>query len=236
MEIPFILANLQISRAAIGVLEEILSKGMIKVALTQEPWCHKGRIRGLNLSGDQIISCTSSDRPRACVYVNGVDAKHLPQLSTMDAAAAVLSFQEHDKEDSYVLFLSTTLNRESQPTFRNSVREEVFVFALSLCSSNIVHKIKEWRVSGETSPHMSDQCHILFTLSEEARQAIAYRDPEAKNWDLYRSELTRDIEGILLDVDWRSPFSPPARSWVPEPIIKANMPLHGVEEKCLKVE
>ncbi|KAG8236311.1 hypothetical protein J437_LFUL015938 [Ladona fulva] len=60
----------------------------------KEPWCYKSRIRGLNLRGGQIISCASADRPRACIYVNGVDAMPLPQLSTMDLAAAVLSFQE----------------------------------------------------------------------------------------------------------------------------------------------
>ncbi|KAG8236316.1 hypothetical protein J437_LFUL015943 [Ladona fulva] len=84
------------------------------------------------------------------------------------------------------------LNRGSQPTFRNSVREEVI--DITLCTSNIVHKIKGWRVSGEAS--LSDHCHILFTLSEEARHVIAYRDPKATNWDLYCSELKRDIEGI----------------------------------------
>ncbi|KAG8239629.1 hypothetical protein J437_LFUL019231 [Ladona fulva] len=248
-------ANFQHSRAATGVLEEILSRGKIKVAPIQEPWCYKGRIRGLNLKGGQIISCISAIRPRACIYVNGVDAMPLPQLSTMDLAAAVLSFQErnmirrivicssslrYDSPDpppnreledlvnfcktkswdllvgcdsnshhsvwgssdvnprgkSLLEYLMTTelqlLNRGSQPTFRNSVREEVI--DITQCTSNRVHKIKEWRVSGETS--LSDHCHILFTLSEEARQVIAYRDPKATNWDLYRSELKRDIEGI----------------------------------------
>ncbi|KAG8238577.1 hypothetical protein J437_LFUL018406 [Ladona fulva] len=82
------------------------------------------------------------------------------------------------------------LNRVSQPTFMNNVREEVI--DITLCTSNIGHKIKGWRVSGETS--LSDHYHILFTQSEEARQAIAYRDPNATNWDLYRGELKRDIE------------------------------------------
>ncbi|KAG8236655.1 hypothetical protein J437_LFUL014503 [Ladona fulva] len=232
---------------------EILSRGKIKVALIQETWCYKGRIRGLNLRGGQIISCTSANRPRACIYVNGVDAMPLPQLSTMDLAAAVLSFQEWNmikrilicssylpydapdtppnreledlenfcKTKSWDLlvgcnsnshnsvwgssdvnprgeYLMTTelrlLNRGSQPTFRNNIREEVI--DITLCTSNIVHKIKGWRVSGETS--LSDHCHILFTLSEEARQAITCRDPKATNWDLYRSELKRDIEEASL--------------------------------------
>ncbi|KAG8238444.1 hypothetical protein J437_LFUL002901 [Ladona fulva] len=233
MGIPLIQANLQHSRAATGVLEEILSKGKIKVALIPEPWGHKGRIRVLNLRGGQIISCTSADRPR-------VDGMPLPQLSAMDLAAAVLSFQEcnmirgvvicssyllYDAPDpapnrelkdlvnlcktkswdllvgcdsishhsvwgssdgnpsgeSLFKYLITTelqlLIRGSQPTFRNNAREEVI--DTTLYTSNIVHKIKEWRVSGETL--LTDHCHILFMLSEEARQAIAYRDPKATN-------------------------------------------------------
>ncbi|KAG8224589.1 hypothetical protein J437_LFUL009431 [Ladona fulva] len=84
------------------------------------------------------------------------------------------------------------------PLKRNNVREEVI--DITLCTSNVVHKIKGWRVSGETS--LSDHCHILFMLSEEARQAVAYRDPKATNWDLYRSELKRDIEGIAQHKFW----------------------------------
>ncbi|KAG8236897.1 hypothetical protein J437_LFUL018741 [Ladona fulva] len=96
--------------------------------------------------------------------------------------------------ESLLEYLMTTelqlLNRGSQPTFRNNVREEVI--DITLCTSSIVHKIKGWRVSGETS--LSDNCHILFMLSEGAIHAISYRDPKATN--LYRSELTIDIEGI----------------------------------------
>ncbi|KAG8239375.1 hypothetical protein J437_LFUL018717 [Ladona fulva] len=234
MGIPFIQANLQHSRATTGVLEEILSKG-------------------LTLREGQIISCTSADRSRACIYVNRVDAIFLPLLSTMDLAAVVLLFQEqnmirrtvicssylsYDAPDpppnteledlvnfcktkswdllvgcdsnshhsvwgssdvnpmgeSLLEYLMTTelqlLNRGSQPTFRSNVREEVI--DISICTSNIVHKIKEWRVSEETS--LSNHFHILFTLSKEVRQAITYRDPKATNWDLYCSELTRDAE------------------------------------------
>ncbi|KAG8236940.1 hypothetical protein J437_LFUL016702 [Ladona fulva] len=146
-------ANLQHSRAATGVKEEILSKGKIKVALIQEPRCYKGRIRGLNIRGGQIISSTSADRPRACIYVNGYDVPDPPP--------------NRELED-------LLLNRGSQPMFKNNVREEVV--DITLCTSSIVHKIKEWRGSGET--FLSDHCHILFMLSEEARQAIAYRNQD----------------------------------------------------------
>ncbi|KAG8232932.1 hypothetical protein J437_LFUL011041 [Ladona fulva] len=88
-------ANLQQSRTATGVLEEILSKVKIKVALIQESWCYNGRIRRINLRGGQII-CTSADTPRTCKYINGVDAMSLPQFSSMDLAAAVLSFQKRN--------------------------------------------------------------------------------------------------------------------------------------------
>ncbi|KAG8239717.1 hypothetical protein J437_LFUL019155 [Ladona fulva] len=248
------LANLQHRRTATGVLEEILSRCKIKVALIQEPWCCKGRIRGLNLRGGQIISCTFADRPRACIYVNGVDAMPLPQLSTMDLAAAVLLFQERSmirrivicssylpydapdplpnreledlvkfcktkswdllvgcdsnshhsvwgssdvnpRRESLLEYLITTelqlLNRGPQPTFRNNVREEVI--DITLCTSNIVHKIKGWRVSGETS--LSDHCHILFMLSKEARQAPKpqigiYTVPDPQMWIMAHTVYT----------------------------------------------
>ncbi|KAG8225457.1 hypothetical protein J437_LFUL004458 [Ladona fulva] len=87
--------------------------------------------------------------------------------------------------ESLLEYLMTTelqlLNRGSQTTFRNNVREEFI--DITLCTSNIEHKIEGWRGSGETAvgplPHL-----------------IAYRDPKATNWNLHRSELTRDIQGI----------------------------------------
>ncbi|KAG8237620.1 hypothetical protein J437_LFUL016873 [Ladona fulva] len=110
-------------------------------------------------------------RPGACIYVNGVDAMPLPQISTMNLAAAKLSFQErnmirrivicssylpydaHDlpsnrQLEDLVNFRKTKnwdlllLDRGSQPTFRNNVREEVI--DITLWTSNIVHNIKEW--------------------------------------------------------------------------------------------
>ncbi|KAG8225458.1 hypothetical protein J437_LFUL004459 [Ladona fulva] len=61
--------------------------------------------------------------------------------------------------ESLLKYLMTTelqlLNRRSQPTFRNNVREEVI--DITLCTSNIVHKIKGWRVSGETSLYLPAQ-------------------------------------------------------------------------------
>ncbi|KAG8239393.1 hypothetical protein J437_LFUL018245 [Ladona fulva] len=151
MGIPFIQANLQHSRAATGVLEEILSRGKIKVALIQEPWCYKGRIRGLILRGGQIISCTSVNRPRACIYVNGVDAMPLPQLSTMDLAAAVLSFQELNMIRRIVI-CSSYLPYDAPDPPPNRELEDLVNFCktkscdlLVGCDSNSHHCVGEFR-------------------------------------------------------------------------------------------
>ncbi|KAG8229015.1 hypothetical protein J437_LFUL007569 [Ladona fulva] len=47
-------------------------------------------------TGPLTPTLEGAGKPRACIYVNGVDAMPLPQLRTMDLAAAVLSFQERN--------------------------------------------------------------------------------------------------------------------------------------------
>jgi hypothetical protein len=59
--ISFIQANLQHSIAASRVLTRAESIKGIDVALIHEPWCHEGRIRGLNIPGYTLFSVGGID-------------------------------------------------------------------------------------------------------------------------------------------------------------------------------
>ena len=89
--IPILQANLQHSKTASGVLQRILTEGKIKIALIQEPWAFQGRVRGLNVAMGKLLFCTTVERPRTCIYVNGLNAVHLSEFTTRDQTAALLT-------------------------------------------------------------------------------------------------------------------------------------------------
>ncbi|KAG8236931.1 hypothetical protein J437_LFUL014976 [Ladona fulva] len=152
-------ANLQHSRAATGVLEEILSK---------DPPPNK-----------ELKDLVNFCKTKSWDLLIGYDSNSHHSVSQ--------SSDVNPRGESLLEYLMTTelqlLNRGSQPTIRNNVREEVI--DITLCTSNIVHKIKEWRVSEETS--LSDLGYVLFTLNEEAGPAIVYRN------QLTWAEITRQL-------------------------------------------
>jgi len=90
--IHFIQANLQHSVSATGtLLQTVVGKVAPCVALIQEPWVHRGSVRGLSQK-DLTLVCAASDLPsRACILLSkGLDALALPQLCSRDAAAVEL--------------------------------------------------------------------------------------------------------------------------------------------------
>jgi hypothetical protein len=63
--ISFIQANLQHSIAASRILTGTVGGKGIDMTLIQEPWYHKGCIRGLNFPGYSLFSVNGAVRPRA---------------------------------------------------------------------------------------------------------------------------------------------------------------------------
>jgi hypothetical protein len=46
-----------------------LAEGKVDIALIQEPWIYKGKIRGLTNSGGTIYSAPPGNNARSCIYV-----------------------------------------------------------------------------------------------------------------------------------------------------------------------
>lgn len=78
-------------------------------------------------------------------------------------------------------------NEGNKPTFINAVRQEVL--DLTLCSTTMSEKIKNWHVSDETS--LSDHRHIIFDIEANKLQTEKYRVPSRTNWDGFREHLMR---------------------------------------------
>ncbi|XP_055622249.1 uncharacterized protein LOC129765838 [Toxorhynchites rutilus septentrionalis] len=76
-------------------------------------------------------------------------------------------------------------NQGNDPTFVNSVRQEVL--DLTLCSSKLSDTLKNWHVSSEES--LSDHKHIMFNYNSGDLLIEQFRDPRKTNWDIYHSKL-----------------------------------------------
>lgn len=77
------------------------------------------------------------------------------------------------------------LNKGSNPTFINSIRQEVL--DLTLSSQFISNFVANWHVSNEAS--LSDHMHIRFDIPGVIIQAAERRIPCFTNWKTYRDTL-----------------------------------------------
>lgn len=80
-------ANIQHDKAPTGLLCRRMKELSINVALIQEPWYYKNKVRGMGAAGGTLFYCTSVQHPRACIYVNNVTVFPLPQFCGKDLVA-----------------------------------------------------------------------------------------------------------------------------------------------------
>ena len=90
----------------------------------------------------------------------------------------------------------------NEPTFCNIVRQELI--DITLGSFGLLDSIADWEVSVE--PSLSDHRHILFTLWGSVPVPLI-KNPRGTNWDFFREDLRRGLEGGPRDEHER-------RSWI----------------------
>jgi hypothetical protein len=77
--IKFVQINLHHSKAASATFCQRLAEGKADIALIQEPWVHRGQVRGLTILGGTIYSVLPENNARTCIYIrNHINA--LPLL------------------------------------------------------------------------------------------------------------------------------------------------------------
>lgn len=86
--------NLHHCKEAAAVLSCSLQNGHTSISLIQEPYCFKGKVRGLGNAGT-VHSINSGKTVRACVYtVKGLNALLLRQFSTSDLVAVQIRYKK----------------------------------------------------------------------------------------------------------------------------------------------
>ncbi|KAJ3649881.1 hypothetical protein Zmor_021598 [Zophobas morio] len=87
-QINFIQINLQHCRMATTVLCRRLDKMQNTIAIIQKPWIVKSRIAGLSNLNGTVVSGTTIESPRTCIYIpRKIKAVLLPQVSSRDVTA-----------------------------------------------------------------------------------------------------------------------------------------------------
>jgi ribonuclease HI len=62
------------------------------LSIIQEPWIHKGRIRGLNGCGTLFFS-PETETPRTCIIAKGLDAVLMPDFTTRDLVTVSVKYK-----------------------------------------------------------------------------------------------------------------------------------------------
>ncbi|KAJ3652637.1 hypothetical protein Zmor_018585 [Zophobas morio] len=94
-QINFIQINLQHCRMATTVLCRRLDKMQNTIAIIQESWIVKSRIAGLSNLNGTVVSGTTMESPRTCIYIpRKIKAVLLPQVSSRDVTAVNVKYME----------------------------------------------------------------------------------------------------------------------------------------------
>jgi hypothetical protein len=81
------------SKGASFNLRRSIDGGQIDVALLQEPWVYKSRVRGLNSKQGSIFVGTRAETPRACIFLkNEINATPLNSYSDRDIVAVMIKY------------------------------------------------------------------------------------------------------------------------------------------------
>lgn len=175
-------------------MTEFITKDLVAINVTipTERGKQEAVIASAYFPGDQ------SDVPPEEVtdLVNYCRQKNLQLLIGCDANAHHISWGSTDNNERGELLLEwlqnhdlDISNRGSEPTFRNSIRQEVL--DLTISTYYFAYKIKNWHVSTETS--LSDHMHIRFDIEVPERPIEYFRNPRNTDWNLYKDLLSENL-------------------------------------------
>ncbi|KAI5733055.1 hypothetical protein M8J76_007102 [Diaphorina citri] len=175
--------NLHHSKAASATLAKVILEKQIKVALIQEPYVVKGRVAGLGSTQGTVIYDSSTENPRACIFVNkNIHCLPLWNYTTKDIAAVRLKLQMKDERKDYIFA---------------SNRSEVL--DITVASQGMMRIIHNWNVPDEMISS-SDHRYIFFSIKNDPGPPTSYRNPRKTDWGLYRRLLKSELEGMNVGI------------------------------------
>lgn len=158
--------NLQHCKLAMQNVSEYFSEDKVDIALIQEPYVYKSRIRGLNRLRGTIFSNTVSKKPRTCIFIKSnpnYSAVSLPQFCDQDMTTVRLDYRIGDRTMTRILTSVYLPYEELNPP--SPIPQELVEFGkrekkeiIFGCDSNAHHTI--WG-SSNINPRGKSLCEYL---------------------------------------------------------------------------
>lgn len=97
-------ANLHHAKAASAEICRRFASGNTNIGLIQEPWLHRGQIKGLKIPNTKVIYDTGAAKPRAALIID-TNIKHLPltEYTNGDTAAVLVEADLNGKKIEIVI-------------------------------------------------------------------------------------------------------------------------------------
>ena len=129
--------NLQHCKAASAELSRRFGLNQFDIALIQEPYIYKDRVRGLDFSGD-IVYLPANFKPRTCIYVRkNIKFLTLPQFCTGDETTIKILFKDDSGSETEVILCSAYFPFDSpDPPPSNNIKKLV-----NFCKTSNKHLI-----------------------------------------------------------------------------------------------
>jgi hypothetical protein len=146
-DFEFLQLNMHHSKGACFNLQHSLDRGLIDVALLQELWVYKSRVKGLNSKQGSIFVGTRAETRRACIFLKKINATLLNSYSNRDIVAVMIKYTRDTEERNlicyslYLLYdsLNHPLSNKLMSLFSFSQEKEISI--IIGCDSNSHHLI-----------------------------------------------------------------------------------------------
>ena len=106
--IRFTQINLHHSKSASAILTRSLVKVHTHIALIQEPWLWRERIRGINAKGELFVG-SKDGNARACIFIKGINGFLLQELSCRDCTTIRIEIENKDRRVRNIIICSAYL-------------------------------------------------------------------------------------------------------------------------------
>ncbi len=157
--------NLHQCKAACHILSKRLQKVQAYICLIQEPWFFKGQLRGINSVDSQLVYHRGGIRPRAAVFIKGMQCCIVPGFVTRDLVAVQIKIGESGDQKDVVICSAYFPSDSGTPPPPKEFKELVEYCAerklelLTGCDANAHHTV--WG-SSDVNSRGEDLCEYLM--------------------------------------------------------------------------
>ena len=177
------------------VLTRCMAMMQTGIALIQEPWVYRKKIKGL-WGCSTIFKGPLENAPRACIAIKGFDTLLVPNRCSREYVVIKIRLKgrtgrtdTNDRRRAVLEFPADTnleiLNRGNTLTFQTKRRKEIL--DLTLCSGALAGKVRGWKKFEKES--LSDHKQFIHWLALDKLELFMKRTTRNTYWEAFKEEL-----------------------------------------------